>query len=133
VAALDGRPGRISGELLYDKKTNAWTVNNKSGRYSMHNPDRTPDQLINAAALIQEVADIQGAFWGPVRYILEYGAKPVAAELEKSPLLQYEDPAKKKRSFLELVASKAPAAPKAAKEKDPAKEKAKDKDKEKKS
>jgi alkylated DNA nucleotide flippase Atl1 len=137
VAALAGLPGRISGELLYDKKTNAWAVNNKSGRYSMHNPDRTPDQLVNAAALIKETADIQGAFWGPVRYILEYGAKPMAAELERSPLLQYEDPAKKKRAFVELVPSTIPAAPKAAKEKDPAKEKdkdkPKDKDKEKKS
>ena len=133
VAALDGRPGRISGELLYDKKANAWTVNNKSGRYSMHNPDRTPDQLLNAAALIKEVADIQGAFWGPVRYILEYGAKPVAVEMERSPNLTYEDPAKKKRPFVELMASTVPAAPKAAKDKKEDKDKPKDKDKEKKS
>ena len=128
VAALAGLPGRISGELLYDKKANAWTINNKSGRYSMHNPDRTPDQLIHAAALIQEVADVQGAFWGPVRYILEYGPKPVAAELERVGNLQYEDPAKKKRAWVELIPSKAPVKPKdAPKDKDAAK--AKDQDK----
>jgi len=117
VAALGGQPGRISGELLYDKKTNAWTINNKSGRYSMHNPDRTPDQLVNAAGLIREVSDIKGAFWGPVRYILEYGPKPVAAELDKLPTLKYEDPAKKKRAFLELVGSTVPEAPKEKKSK----------------
>lgn len=133
VAALAGLPGRISGELLYDKKSNTWSINNKSGRYSMHNPDRTPDQLINAAALIKETADIQGAFWGPVRYILEYGAKPVAAELERSPNLTYEDPAKKKRAFVELMPSTVPVAPKAAKEKKEDKDKPKDKVKEKKS
>ena len=33
VAALGGMPGRISGEILFDKKLNAWVVNNKSGRY----------------------------------------------------------------------------------------------------
>jgi hypothetical protein len=133
VAALAGLPGRISGELRYDKKSNTWSINNKSGRYSMHNPDRTPDQLINAAALIKETADIQGAFWGPVRYILEYGPKPVAAELERSPNLTYEDPAKKKRAFVELIPSTVPVASKARKEKKEDKDKPKDKDKEKKS
>ena len=51
VSELGGAPGRISGEILYDKASNTWTLNNKSGRYSKHNTDRTPEQLVNAAKL----------------------------------------------------------------------------------
>ena len=110
AAAMGGQPGRISGEILYDKKANAWTINNKSGRYSKNNPDRTPDQLVNAANLIQEVADPGGAGWGPVRFIFEFGPESVQAELEKSPSVTYEDPAKKKRPGLVVMAAKsAPA------------------------
>ena len=108
VAALGGMPGRISGEILYDKKANAWVVNNKSGRYSKNNPDRTPDQLVHAAKLIQQVVDPGGVPWGPVRFIFEYGPDAVQKEMEKSPILQYEDPAKKSRAFIEVMASKAP-------------------------
>jgi len=52
--------------------------------YSKSNADRTPDQLVNAATLIQEVMDPGGAGWGPVRFIFEYGPEKVQAELEKS-------------------------------------------------
>jgi len=48
--------------------------------------------------------------WGPVRFIFEYGPPSVAADFEKSPALQYEDPAKKSRSYVEVMASKAPPA-----------------------
>ena len=113
ASAMAGQPGRISGELLYDKKLNAWTINNKSGRYSKSNSDRTPDQLVNAATLMQEVLDPGGAGWGPVRFIFEYGPEAIQAELEKSPAVVYEDPAKKKRPGLIVMASKvAPAAKK---------------------
>ena len=115
VAALAGQPGRISGEILIDKKSGAWIVNNKSGRYSKNNPDRTPDQLVNAAKLIQETVNPGGAPWGQVRYMLEYGVEALRPDLEKSPLLQYEDAAKKSKPYVVLVASKAPPAEKADK------------------
>ena len=108
VAALGGMPGRISGEILFDKKLNAWVVNNKSGRYSKNNPDRTPEQLVQAAKLIQQVIDPAGVPWGPVRFIFEYGPASAAADLEKTPGLAYEDAAKKSRPYIEVMASKAP-------------------------
>ncbi len=37
VSSTGGRPGRISGEILWDKESKSWVVNNKSGRYSKHN------------------------------------------------------------------------------------------------
>jgi hypothetical protein len=126
VAALGGMPGRISGEILLDKKLNAWVVNNKSGRYSKNNPDRTPDQLVQAAKMIQQVVDPGGVPWGPVRFIFEYGPASASADLEKVPGLQYEDAAKKSRPFIEVMASKAPPAekkPKAEGDKKPATEK----------
>ena len=113
ASAMAGQPGRISGELLYDKKINGWIINNKSGRYSKSNADRTPDQLVNAANLMQEVLDPGGAGWGPVRFIFEYGPEAIQAELEKGPAVVYEDPAKKKRPGIVVMASKvAPAAKK---------------------
>jgi hypothetical protein len=112
VAALAGRAGRISGEILVDKKSGAWIINNKSGRYSKNNPDRTPDQLVAAAKLIQETVNPGGAPWGPVRYMLEYCPDAVRADLQKSPVLQYEDAAKKTKPYVVLVASKAPPAEK---------------------
>lgn len=103
TSALGGMPGRISGEILYDKASNSWTINNKSGRYSKNNPDRTPEQLINAAKLIQKVADAGGATWGPVRYIFEYGPDAIEKKYKNDPNLVYEDPAKKKRPGLVVM------------------------------
>ena len=97
VSALGGAPGRISGEILYDKGSNSWTINNKSGRYTKHNTDRTPDQLVNAATLIREVVDPGTASWGPVFFLLEYSDDSVREELMKSPKLAYDDAAKKSR------------------------------------
>jgi hypothetical protein len=111
-AALGGHPGRISGELNFDKKAGAWTINNKSGRYSMHNPDRTQDQLVNAADLMRQVLDIGGAPWGQVRFLLEYGPDTVKKDLQGSPALQFEDAVKKSRPYVVVVASQAPAADK---------------------
>ena len=97
VSALGGAPGRISGEILYDKPSNTWTVNNKSGRYTKHNTDRTPDQLVNAATLIREIVDPGSASWGPVFFLLEYAHETVREELMLSPKLAYDDAAKKSR------------------------------------
>ncbi|HQR44893.1 MAG TPA: hypothetical protein PLB02_02485 [Thermoanaerobaculia bacterium] len=109
VAELGGAPGRISGEILYDKATNVWTLNNKSGRYSKHNADRTPEQLVNAAKLIHEVVDPGTATWGSVAYLLAYAPEKVAEELEKSPNLAYDDPKTKSRPHVIVMPAGAPA------------------------
>jgi hypothetical protein len=84
VTAVGGNPARISGEILYDKAENVWIINNKSGRYSKRNPDRTPEQMANAAKLIRQVLDPGGAAWGPVQYLLEYGPESVTKQLVTS-------------------------------------------------
>ncbi len=112
VSSTGGRPGRISGEILWDKESKGWVVNNKSGRYSKHNSDRTPQQLANAAKLIRSVVDTGGAAWGPVLYLLEYAPEPVREGLAKSPDLAYDDPAKKTRPNVTVLAG-APNAVKA--------------------
>lgn len=111
VSALGGAPGRISGEILYDKASNTWTVNNKSGRYTKHNTDRTPEQLVNAANLIREIVDPGSASWGPVYFLLEYSHETIREELMKSPKLAYDDAAKKNRPHVIVM----PAAPKVEK------------------
>lgn len=100
VSALAGAPGRISGEILYDKATKTFTINNKSGRYTKHNTDRTPEQLANAARLIMDSVDLVKATWGPVYYLLEYSPEAIQEELEKSPKLAYDDPVKKSRPHI---------------------------------
>lgn len=96
-------PGRISGEILYDKKTNSWLVNNKSGRYSKHNEDRAPEQLINAAHRMRKTVDIGNANWGEVRFIFEYGPKAIEEKYKNDPALEYEDAAAKKRPRLVVL------------------------------
>ncbi len=108
VSALGGAPGRISGEILYDKATNAWTVNNKSGRYTKHNTDRTPEQLVNAAKLIHEVVDPGTAGWGGVYFLLDYAPEPIREELSKSPKLAYDDAKKKSRPHVVVMEPGAP-------------------------
>ena len=102
AGAMAGLPGRMGGELLYDEKANLWAISNKSAHYSRNNPDRTPDQLIQAARLIQQVMDLDGAGWGPVRYLLSYGPDSVRAGLERDPRLKYQNPAKKAGPFIVL-------------------------------
>jgi len=111
VSALAGGMGRISGEILFDKGTNSFTVNNKSGRYSKNNADRTPEQLVNAAKLIRDVVDPGSASWGPVFYLLEYSPEEVREESLKRPDVAFDDAAKKSRPHLIVM----PAAPSAQK------------------
>lgn len=84
VTAVGGNPARISGEILYDKEKKVWIINNKSGRYSKRNADRTPEQLANAAKLIREVFDPGGAAWGEVQYLPDYGPESVTKQLMTS-------------------------------------------------
>jgi alkylated DNA nucleotide flippase Atl1 len=104
VSALAGAPGRISGEILYDKDSKTFIINNKSGRYSKHNFDRTPEQLVEAAKLIRAVVDTGKTAWGPVYYLLEYSSKETQEALIKDPRLAYDDPKKKSRPHVEVMA-----------------------------
>jgi hypothetical protein len=126
VSSLGGAPGRISGEILYDKPSNTWTINNKSGRYTKHNTDRTPAQLVNAATLIREVVEPGTASWGQVFFLLEYSHETIREELMKSPNLAYDDPKKKTRPNILVMPAAAPApkvekAPEAVKPTEPVK------------
>jgi hypothetical protein len=103
VSALAGAPGRISGEILYDKEIKAFVINNKSGRYTKHNSDRTPDQLAEAARLIREVVDSGSTNWGPVFYLLEYAPKDQREALLKDPRIGYDDPKTKARPYIEVM------------------------------
>jgi hypothetical protein len=114
VSALGGGMGRISGEILYDKASKTFTLNNKSGRYSKNNADRTPEQMANAAKLIRELVDPGAAGWGPVFYLLEYSPEEVREECLKRPDLAYDDAKTKSRPHLVLMPA-APATPKAEK------------------
>ncbi len=93
VSALGGAPGRIGGEIWYDAESGSYTVNNKSGRYTKGNPDRTPEQLVEAARLIREVVDPGAAAWGPVFYLLDYAPAGIRERLLGDPRLEYDDPA----------------------------------------
>lgn len=108
VSELGGAPGRISGEINYDKASNTWTLNNKSGRYSKHNTDRTPEQLVNAANLIHEIVDPGTATWGDVHYLLGYASEAIQEELLKSPKLAYDDEKTKSRPHIIVMAAGAP-------------------------
>jgi hypothetical protein len=110
VSALAGGMGRISGELNYDKGTNSFVINNKSGRYSKNNDDRTPEQLTQAARLIQSVVDPGPATWGPTMYLLEYAPEEVRTAAMQRPDLQYDDAKTKSRPHLVVL----PPAPKSA-------------------
>ena len=103
VSALGGAPGRISGEILYDKDTNTWVLNNKSGRYTKHNIDRTPEQLVNAATMIREVVDPGKTAWGSVFFLLEYCSEEMRTALMGTGKVQYDDPAKKSRPHLVVM------------------------------
>lgn len=84
VTTLGGKKGRIGGEILWDKKTSTWTINNKSGRYSNANEDRTPEQLLNAAARIKQVVDLPaGTQWGDVQYLVRYSPRALRDEFMK--------------------------------------------------
>jgi hypothetical protein len=104
VSALGGAPGRISGEILYDKDSKTFIVNNKSGRYSKHNIDRTPEQLVEAAKLIREVVDSGATSWGPVFYLLEYAPQDKRDALMKDPRIAFDDPKTQSRPHIQVMA-----------------------------
>lgn len=103
VSAVGGAPGRIGGEILYDAPSNSYTINNKSGRYTKHNPDRTPEQLVEAARLIQQVVDPGTATWGPTFFLLDYAPAEVREKLLADPGLDYDDPEEKVRPHLVVL------------------------------
>lgn len=109
VSALGGAPGRIGGEILWDAESRAFTVNNKSGRYTKHDADRTPAQLVEAARLIRETVDPGGASWGEVFYLLDYAPQDVRRELLADPRLEYDLPETKGRPYVVVLAG-APSA-----------------------
>jgi len=92
VTLLAGEPGRIGGEILYQKDTNTWLINNKSGRYSNHNLDRTPEQLLNAVKQIQAVVDPGGAKWGEVHYLVRYSPQALRPDLLKRQDIKFYRP-----------------------------------------
>lgn len=92
VSILGGGKGRIGGEFLYNSKSQTWVINNKSGRYSNHNSDRTPEQLLNAVALIKEVVNPGQASWGETIYLLKYAPERLHPALLASPDIQYKKP-----------------------------------------
>ena len=103
VSALGGAPGRISGEILYDKESKTYTINNKSGRYTKHNVDRSPEQLVEAAKLIRDVVDTSGVTWGPVFFLLDYASEEMKEKLMADPKLAYDDPKKKSRPHIVVM------------------------------
>ena len=94
VTTMGGQDGRIGGEFLWDKETKTWIINNKSGRYSNANPDRTPEQLMNAVERIQKVVDIPGAQWGAVHYLFRYSPKHLREEFQKKYEISFRRPEK---------------------------------------
>lgn len=103
VSALGGAPGRIGGEILWDAESREFTVNNKSGRYTKGNADRTPEQLVEAARLIRDVVDPGGAAWGPVFYLLDYAPTGLRERLLGDPRLEYDDLATKLHPHLVVL------------------------------
>lgn len=104
VTSTGGAPARISGEFLFDKGSKSWVINNKSGRYSKHNNDRTPEQFAEAVKLIRAVVDPgPGTTWGPALYLLEYTPAHVREKFANDPAVQYDDPKKKSRPHLVIA------------------------------
>lgn len=103
VSALGGAPGRIGGEILWDAESRSFSVNNKSGRYTKHNADRTPERLVEAARLIREVVDPGAASWGPVFYLLDYAPPAVRQALLADPRLEYDEPERKARPYVVVL------------------------------
>jgi hypothetical protein len=52
-ALVNGGPGRIGGELLFDDGNRRWVLMNKSGRYGV-GPDRSEQHLRNVARRFEE-------------------------------------------------------------------------------
>lgn len=102
VSALGGGPGRIGGEIVRDEENSAWIINNKSGRYSKSNPDRTPEVLSRAAVRIHAVVDPGGYGWGPVVYLIDYGPVPVRTMEKQGCSIFYAFPARARVPYVIL-------------------------------
>ncbi|MEN8140896.1 MAG: hypothetical protein ABFR97_06685 [Thermodesulfobacteriota bacterium] len=100
ISAIAGQPARIAGEIVNDRATGRWLINNKSGRYSRHVADRTPAQLLNAAALIRARVEPGGQVWGPVIYLLDYGPAEIKEQALGSMEVHFAEPEKKKMPYL---------------------------------
>lgn len=97
TSGLGGLPARICGEFLWSEAHNVWVINTKSGRYTKHNEDRTPEQFANAVKLIQQTVTPLTGTWGPAAYLLEYAPERIRDFYMKSPDLKWDDEAKKSR------------------------------------
>lgn len=107
VSANVGGPARISGEIINSKEGKCWLVNNKSGRYSKRNLDRTPQQLFNAFNLIKSVVDPNGQpFCESAIYLVAYAPDYISKALRQSPDLVYENPKTKKNAHILLTPGK---------------------------
>ena len=100
TTTLGGEKGRIGGEILF-QKDNTWLINNKSGRYSNHNPDRTPEQLLNAVKRIEEVINPGGGAWGEVHYLVRYAPQKDRAALLARPDIKYYRPDSKSSDIMQ--------------------------------
>jgi len=100
TSGVAGAVARLGGEILFED--GAWVINNKSGRYSKKNLDRTPEQLGNVARLIMNTTNPSGKPWGPVRYRLAYGNAETIAAYEGSADVQYLSPKKKQKPYVEV-------------------------------
>lgn len=104
TSGVAGNVARLGGEILFED--GKWIINNKSGRYSKKNLDRTPEQLANVAKLIQATVDPAGKPWGEVRYRLAYGNEATQAQYQNSKTVKYLKPKKKQKPYITVVAAK---------------------------
>ncbi len=104
TSGVAGTVARLGGEILFED--GAWIINNKSGRYSKKNLDRTPEQLGNVARLIMDTCDPMGKPWGEVRYRLAYGNADVQKAYEGSDKIKYLEPEKKQKPYILIDAAK---------------------------
>lgn len=67
-ALIDGAPGRIGGEIIYDgdAEVPGWYISNSSGRYGMRHSSE-PDHLENAAKKFRELEIEISVSWQGVR------------------------------------------------------------------
>ncbi|MGS0680651.1 inorganic diphosphatase [Shewanella sp. 125m-7] len=98
TSGVAGGVARLGGEILFEDGT--WVINNKSGRYSKNNVDRTPEQLANVAKLIKATVNPSGKPWGEVQYRLAYGNEATQNKYEGSSQIKYLDEKKKKKPYI---------------------------------
>ena len=104
TSGVAGDVARLGGEILFED--GSWIINNKSGRYSKQNLDRTPDQLANVAKLIMDTVDPSGKPWGEIRYRLAYGNAQIQKKYEGSDKIKYLEPKKKKNPYIPVKVAK---------------------------